>query len=192
MAHQVILTAYAEQPSQRGVKALSGTALPKIVYLTDAKIQDVAAKKNAAGTVIGSVVTYGTSTRARRKYLVGERPMEIEVARDPGTSNVYAQSKNLGISASGAASNTALAMTSYLNVVTGATVTTHTGVRLPSASGTQKALVLINAASTALTAYPSISEFINSGASDVGLNIPTNSRVHFYASSSTTWKSASV
>lgn len=192
MAHQIILTAYAEQPSLKGVKALSGTALPKIVYLTDENIQEVSPKKNAAGTIVGSVVIYGKTKRVRRKYLVGERPAEIEVARDPGTSNVYAQSKNLGISASGAASNTSLAMTAYLNVVTGATVTTHTGVRLPSASGTQKALVLINAASTALTAYPSISEFINAGASDVGLNIPVNSRVHFYASASNTWKSASV
>lgn len=188
MAGLLFLTAYAQQPSTRGVKTLTS---PKVVSLEPSEVADIQPKKNAAGTVIGSVIVYGASKKVRYKYLVGERPQEVEVARDPSTTNPYAQSKNLGVAASGAASNTAQALTAYLNVVTAATVTTMTGVRLPSASGTQKAIVIINAASTGLTAYPSASEFINAGASDVGIAIPTNGRVHFYASASNTWKSAS-
>lgn len=184
----LILTAYTEQPSTKGTKTLTS---PKVVYLEPSEVADIANKKNDAGTVIGSVVVYGASKKTRRKYTVAERPQEVEVARDPASTNPYAQSINRGVAASGAASNTAQALTAYLNVVTAATVTTMTGVRLPSASGNQKAIVIINAASTGLTAYPSASEFINSGASDVGLAIPFNSRVHFYASASNTWKSAS-
>lgn len=183
----LFLTAYAEQPSPKGVKALS---TPKVLALEPSEVADIAPKKNSAGTVIGSVIVYGASKKVRRKYLVGERPQEVEVARDPATTNPYAQSKNLGVAASGNTSATAQALTAYLNVVTTATVTTTTGVRLPSASGAQKAIVVINAASVALTAYPSISEYIDSGASDVGKNIPVNSRMHFYASASNTWKSA--
>lgn len=183
----LILTAYAEQPSTKGVKTLT---TPKVIYLEPTKVLSALPKRNAAGTVIGSVVAYGATNKIRRKFLVGERPTEVEVAKDPATTNPYAQSKNLGVAASGNTSATAQALTAYLNVVTTATVTTTTGVRLPSASGSQKALVVINAASVALTAYPSISEFIDSGASDVGKNIPVNSRMHFYASASNTWKSA--
>lgn len=183
----LILTAYTEQPSQKGVKTLT---TPKVVYLEPTEVADFQPKKNSAGTIIGTTVVYGASKKVLRKYTVGERPFEVEVASDPTTTNPYAQSKNLGVAASGAAFSTATALTSYLNVVTAATVTTANGVGLPSASGARKAIVVINAASTALSVYPSASEFIDAGASNVAVTLGVGSRKHFYASASNTWKTA--
>lgn len=185
----LILTAYAEQPSTKGDKTYAAAATPKIKYLEPSEIADVQPKKNSAGTVIGSVIVYGASKKVRRKYLVAERPQEVEVARDPVTTNPYAMALNLAVTAAGAASNTGTALTTYLNKVTAATVTTTMGVALPSASLTRKAVVVINAATTAISIYPANAESIDSAASNIGVSLAVGGRKHFFAYSTTNWKS---
>ena len=186
----LILTAYAEQPSVKGVKEYAASATPKIKYLEPSEVADIQAKKNSAGTVIGSVVVYGASKKVRRKYLVAERPQEVEVARDPVTTNPYATSMDLAVTANGSViGDSPTLLSKYLNKVTAATVTTDMSVQLPSASLSKKAVVIINAASTAISIFPTASESINSGASNVGISLAVGGRAHFYAYSTTNWKS---
>lgn len=192
MAGVLILTAFAEQPSTKGVKTYAVSQTPKIKYLEPSEVASIDPKKDSAGTVIGSVIVYGNSKKVRRKYLVAERPEEVEVARDPVTTNPYSVSMDLAVTAAGAASNTATALTRYLNKVTAATVTTTMGVALPSASLAKKAVVIINAASTAISVYPSASESIDAGASNIGVSLAVGGRKHFYAFSTTNWRTQTV
>lgn len=186
----LILTAYAEQPSTKGVKAYSATETPKIKYLEPTEVADVQPKKNSAGTVIGSVIVYGASKKVRRKYLVAERPQEVTVAADPVTTNPYSTSMDLAVTAAGAASNTGTQLSKYLNKVTAATVTTTMGVILPSASEAKKAVVIINAASTAVSVYPKNAESIAAAASNIGVSVAAGARAHFFAYSTTNWRYA--
>lgn len=187
----LILTAVAEQPSVKGTKTYSADITPKIKYLEPSEVADIQAKKNDAGTVVGSVIVYGASKKVRRKYIVAERPQEVEVARDPVTTNPYATSMNLAVTASGSViGDSPRAITAYLNKVTAATVTDDMSTQLPTASGARKAVVIINGASTAISVFPTASESIGSGASNVGVSLAVGARAHFYAYSATNWKYA--
>lgn len=188
----LILTAYAEQPSVKGVKTYAATVTPKIVHLEPSEVADISPKKDSAGVVVGSVIVYGASKKVRRKYLVAERPQEVAVAQDPVTTNPYAQSMDLAVTAAGAASNTGTQLSKYLNKVTAATVTTTMGVILPSASETKKAVVVINSASTAISVYPKNAENIGTAASNIGVSLAVGGRAHFYAFSTTNWRQANA
>lgn len=187
----LILTAYAEKPSRKGVPAYGASETPKILHLEPSEVADVSAKKNSAGTTIGSVVKYGASRKVRRIYYVAERPQEVDVARDPVTTNPYSINMDLAVTAAGAASNTGTQLSKYLNKVTAATVTTTMGVILPSASEAKKAVVVINAATTAISIYPKNAENIGTAASNIGVSLAVGGRAHFYAFSTTNWRTAS-
>jgi hypothetical protein len=185
----VILTGIEQRPSVRGNKDLSAT--PKTLFLESEKILNIDPKKNSVGTVVGSSIAYGDAKRTPRKYTVAERPQEVSVAQNSLTTNVYAPGKDLAVTAASNVIGSATQLSKYLNQVTAATVTTAIGVKLPSASGELKAVVVINAASTAVSVFPTASESIGAAASNVAVSVAAGSRKNFSAYSATNWKVAS-
>jgi hypothetical protein len=146
----------------------------------------------------GLSILYGTSVRPWKKYRVAETPSDYDNAQKLALGLTTGSDGTVNLAASGTAQGTALpvgGLTAYYNVVTGATAGSQVGVILPPAStkfNSGGAFVVKNAASTAISVYPAASEYIDAGASNAPVTCGSLQRLHFFASASNKWLSASV
>lgn len=145
----------------------------------------------------GLSVLYGTSVRPWKKYRVAETASDFNNAVRLASGVTADGDAQNNLAASGTTQATALpvgGVTAYYNAVTVATAASA-GIILPPAStkfANGGAFVIKNAASVAISVYPAVSEFIDNGASNAPVTCGVLQRLHFYASASNTWKSASV
>lgn len=142
----------------------------------------------------GLSVLYGTSVRPWKKYRVAETPQDYDNATKLALGLTVGADAFQNVAASGTTQATAQAITAYYNAITVATAASN-GVQLPSASSyftNGGARVVRNSASVAISVYPAASEYIDAGASNAPVTCGVLQRLHFYASASNTWKSASA
>jgi hypothetical protein len=179
---QVLLTAKRSSPTPN-----RDNAPPKIAQLQTEQVQKVKPFKK------GVSILYGTSQRPWKKYRMAETPAEWEGAQRLATGLTSNVLQNL--SASGTTQGNSQAITAYHSAVTAAQGAASGGLLLPAAStkfNNGGAYVVNNQVNQALTVYPSASEYIDSGASNIGVTVAALSRMHFYASASNRWLSAST
>lgn len=142
----------------------------------------------------GTSVLYGTSTRPYKKYRMAETPAEYDAAQRlvAGLTSHLSQT----LSASGIAQASAQAITAYNNIVTAAQGAASGGLLLPAAVtkfNNGGAFVVDNrSASSPVSVFPAVGEFMDSGAVNVPATAPALARIHFYASASNKWLSATV
>lgn len=178
---QVILTCKRSSP------ALADHTNPKMAQLQTEQVVKVRPFKK------GVSIRYGTSDRPWKKYRMAETPAEWEAAQRLATG--LSSIGHANVSASGNTQGTAQAITAYHNAVTAAQGAASGGILLPPASTKYNnggAFVVRNDTNQSLSVYPAASEYIDAGASNAPVTVAALSRMHFYASASNTWLSASV
>jgi len=184
---QVILTAKRESPSKN-----IDLTQPKMVQLETINIVKVKPFK------LGCTVLYGTSQRPYKKYRIAETPQDYDNAQKLALGLTVGADASANLAASGTTQAAALpvgGLTAYFNSVTSMTAGSQAGIILPPAStkfNNGGAFVVKNAASAAISVYPAASEFIDAGASNAPVTCGSLQRLHFIASASNAWKSASA
>jgi len=165
---------------------------PLMLALETANIVKVKPFKN------GLSVLYGTSVRPWKKYRVAETAQDYNNAQKIALGLTPDAGGTANQAASGTTQATALpvgGLTAYYTAITSMTAGSQAGVILPPAStkfNAGGAFVVFNAASAAVSVYPAASEYIDGGASNAPVTCGSLQRLHFFASASNTWKSASA
>lgn len=175
--------------------AKSNFSIPRILALENAQL--VQSKPRSTGGAGGNAyVQYGTGGRPfSKKFRVMETVFQIEVAKNPISTNIEAQDKTLSITAAGTAQGTATALTKYFNEVTTATAGATEGVRLDAATVGKVRVVLNNDAADTVKVYPATSEkIINSAGTDLGANaaqdLVVGARKHYVCLVAGVWQEA--
>lgn len=146
----------------------------------------------------GSSLTYGDNTRPWKKYRIAETPSDYDNAQKLALGLTVGADGSNNLAASGTTQATALpvgGLTAYFNSITSMTTGSQAGIILPPAStkfNLGGAFVVKNAASGTISVYPAASEFIDAGASNAPVTCGSLQRLHFRASASNKWLSAST
>lgn len=146
----------------------------------------------------GTSITYGTSSRPWKKFRIAETPAEYDNASKLALGLTVGADASQNLAASGTnqgGASPAGGLTAYFNSVTSMTAGAQAGIILPPAStkfNNGGAFVVKNAASGTISVYPAASEFIDAGASNAPVTCGSLQRLHFRASASNKWLSASA
>ncbi len=98
---------------RRASPAIRDFTIPRITYLEDAQI---VMTKLRGGSQGGSSLQYGTGGRPfSKKFRIFETPNQLEVAKNPATTNVNAQDKALALAGAGTTQGAGTAITKYFN-----------------------------------------------------------------------------
>lgn len=163
---------------------------PRVVSLEVTDIKYIKSRVDrATDAVLGSVVKTSVGGRgATLELWVTETPAQIEVARDPLSANVFAQDKELGMTAAGTTQGAGTSITKYLSEFTtiGAGAT-EAGTLDAAVAGKTRVILNNDAAADDLEIFPAVGEFIGSLAVNVKLTIPGNSKAHLYCRVDGTW-----
>jgi len=164
----------------RGADKLSK---PRVIYVNDEFLQVTPGKRTDGLTVIRE----RNRNALDRTFKVYEQAEEIEAARNPSTTDIYVKGKiGAGLSSLGANQGAALALTKYLNDVTGGTTGTADGVKLPAAV-VGAVCVIVNSVAFTLKVYPATGEFIDALAVNINDTILAGVRASFVCDVTGKW-----
>lgn len=174
--------------TKKGAKELVTTDVKKpkkIMKDTDDFI--IVPKFSSAGVVNGSTILIKDAAckDGIAAYDVLETPTQISMLKDPSlTTNPFAQDKSLALTATGTVQGDSLALTKYLNEITGGIA--DTGVKIIAAAADAK-IVVINNTTTAKKVYPDTGDTIDGGAANASISLAAGATVHLYAKDATNW-----
>lgn len=174
---QTILTLKRESPTRDRDKTT-----PELYYVDSSEIKKVV--NNSSG---GSHVHLSNRSRKSAKIEVFESPIEVEIARNPASTNPNAFDKDLSITAAGSAQGAGFSIVNFYNVVDSATETTAEALDLPAAT-VGKILHIINQTAVALEVFPASTETINGAAADAKYDHAAYTRVHYYCKVAGAWE----
>lgn len=158
-------------------------AKPRVVYLNDEFLQVTPGKRTDGLTVVRE----RNRNALDRTFKVYEQALEIEAARNPSTTDIYVKSKiGAALSSLGANQGAALALTKYLNDVTGGTTGTADGVKMPAAT-VGAVCVIVNSVAFTLKVYPSTGEFIDALAVNINDTLVAGARASYVCDVAGTW-----
>jgi len=149
----------------------------QVFYITDEEMSKVKPVKGG-----GSIFKVD-----KAQYEVREKPLEIQVIRNPESTNPILASK---ISALTPVGDPGVAITNFFSETSGGTVTSADAAQLPAATGSKRVLVLVNSCTFPLQLTPQSGESINALANDVQLAIPVNARIHIVDHAVGNWRVA--
>lgn len=163
-------------------------AKPRVVSLTEAYIVEVIPSKSGGLTVVKTKGVGGV----RKDYKVYESPLEIEVARNPLSTDLYVKGKiAAAVSAAGSAQGTATAISAYFTEVTTVTAASAEGVILPAAVvGAVFTIQNNDASGDALKVYPATGGFIDNLAVNVNTTVAVRTRKTFVCLTTGRWTTA--
>lgn len=172
----MFLTAYKIGASRKGVFLTT----PRVIQVNSSEIiRTIAIPSTAA---VGGHYKPGTTkievdngNGGTQVYGVYETLAQIEVAKNPATTNPYAQDMNLSVSGHGATKAVATALTKYLNKIT--PVSSSDAVKMP-APAANKPYVLINAGTVAAKVFSYTSDKFPGLDSDTSYSLAAGKRVH--------------
>lgn len=167
---------------------------PKLIYLEDAQIVMSKVYNGTKGG--GATVQYGTGGRPfSKKIKVYETPSQIEVAKNPASTNIQAQDKTLGVTPAGTVQG-GTAVTKYFTEVTTIGAGATDAVTLDAATVNKVRVLLDNDVSgDPLKIFPAVGEkIINKAGVDLGVNaaltIAAGQRTHLACDVVGVWREA--
>lgn len=174
---QVILTLKRQSPTRNRDKTT-----PELYYIDSSDIKKVV--NNSSG---GSHVHLSNRSRTSAKIQVFESPTEVEIARDPSSTNPNAFDKDTSITAAGSAQGAGFNIVNFYNVVDTATDTSAEALDLPAATA-GKILHIINDTGVALEVFPASGETINGAAANAVYDHAAYTRIHYYCKVAGAWE----
>lgn len=163
---------------------------PRVVYLNEDLIMVTPGGESTDPTKVVEENQYGT----KNTFLLYEKAMQIEVARNPATTDLYLK-KLIASALAGAGTTqgagTVLSALVYLNEALTIGAGATEAFVLPAATVGKVVVVLSNdAAGDAAKVFPASGEFINAQAVNTVLSIASGSRKHFVCLTTGVWTTA--
>lgn len=163
-------------------------AKPRVVYVNEDMIKVTSPSKTSPGL---SKIIEESAYGEKDTYLVYEKAMQIEAARNPSSTDIFVKQQiELSIAALGANQAAAAAITKYLSEIDEATAGSADGVRLPAATVGKVHTIINNHATVTIDVFPAVGDFIDSAAVDVATSIAPGDRKTFVCLVADYWVTA--
>jgi hypothetical protein len=160
---------------------------PRVVYLNEEHITIQSATEGGKGTKVEERNDNEINT-----YVVYEKAIQIEVARNPSTTDIYLKNHyNAALAGAGTTQGAGTALSRYLNEALTIGAAATEAFVLPAATvGLVRVIINNDVAGDAAKVFPAVGGFIDLQAVNTVYSIPANTRKHFVCKVAGTWVTA--